>query len=1299
MTTQFYSLITKYGESVIAQAVANNTPVPLKTMAIGDGNGTPTTPSESQTTLINEVYRAEITDLLQDSETPNQVIAELLVPETVGGFTVREVGIYDNQNKLVAVANCPENYKPVLEQGSGKVQYYRIVLRVSSSDAVTLSLNNNIVYATRLEFNRFVNDLSKPDGFKLVGECESIAQLRTIEPTADQQRILVKSYHAGKNLGGGVFYADFADTTTADNAGTVIVTAGGKRWNRLDAVSSPYSFGAIGDGKTDDTAALQACINANINRPRSARLVELGTGHFAFTSLNISSALFGLTIKGDAMFNTRLICTTPAEDGIAIDVQAQEVEFESIYFDNKNKTNAANSPNKVGLNFYRGDGEKVDIDCRVADCFFNGWFTGINHKGRGLKVTRSLFTACNIGIDLDFPNQGTFPEEDASIRAFKSAWRAIVLTDIRGHGINTSLIANTKNNAQWINGLVVNNLLNDTGGYLFKGHLGNGANISQLNSQNSLSAILELSGGKGFVLSDVTGAGSYQDDGRVKPLNLINITGGDIEGIANNVILSQCRGSAVVATGGNFNLTISNLRVSDWGLANSNYSAVEFRRACTGKVDIDYFAALSSQKMSYAIKNEMPNLKLHVKSLFANNVQRLIYGDTSYTVLNAPTIFDWGISADGQNETEALSRTAYIDKAIDGLGKTIICDSLPINMQYFKNCRFKVGKLHYPTADYYQADFAKVTNGGIYMSHPQDTAYILGNQIKMWISTANAHLDSGVQPAMLMSEDGGTSYQAPALLDITRKQNTIWSAGVANGVEYLFERMTDVAPFSYRLHKRVVPAGDKANYYEPFTTSEITFAMPSWSRDVQPVMIHSFAEFPGGFVVGASFTEGAGLYKSTDGGATYQFIELKQGSNYEEPTVKYANGVFAGFIRGGSDGARPSFWLSRDNLATIKVFTAPDNVFLNSKLQDVCIPLALVNNTVHGFGVARNGVEAGLSDEYAPIYYIKADISRTDNIWSNAEISLLGYCYHAEQGGASACGQGSVVVYRNKLMFYYGSEERTGANKTGNRIANIHCITLPLSQSATAVNFDDKVEILRAAEYYQTADGRMLLPHGKTVLRRERLATQKYNQAPNIADDLLIVGNASSAGVTVLTDGPYSSFLSLDHENKMAGFRVDNTNGAVQILAKGEIVLLYDPATKSFYPKTKNEVELGKAGNALKHIYVQSGTIDTPEVNANDNEIVNAKWVNRQWSSSRGDIGWTKRPDGLIEQWGTIYIGANGTATVSLPIAFPSKFFNVVLTPDKPRNGYYVAAKTLNNFELKNTEGTECNYTWRAFGY
>lgn len=271
MTTQFYSLITNYGEQVIAQAVANNTPVPLKTMAIGDGSGAPTTPNATQTKLQREVYRAEITDLLQDNATPNQVIAELLVPETVGGFTVREVGIYDDQNKLVAVANCPENYKPVLEQGSGKVQYYRIVLRVSSSDAVTLSLNNNIVYATRVEFNQFVNNLGNPDGFKMVGQCESIAQLRTIEPTEEQQRILVKSWHAGKNLGGGEFYADFGDTTTADNGGTVIVTTGGKRWRRV----YQELFHTTDFGLPDELASLSK-INVSDNKHRISISGKLG---------------------------------------------------------------------------------------------------------------------------------------------------------------------------------------------------------------------------------------------------------------------------------------------------------------------------------------------------------------------------------------------------------------------------------------------------------------------------------------------------------------------------------------------------------------------------------------------------------------------------------------------------------------------------------------------------------------------------------------------------------------------------------------------------------------------------------------------------------------------------------------------------------------------------------------------------------------------------------------------------------------------------------------------------------------
>ncbi|VEB26143.1 Uncharacterised protein [Actinobacillus lignieresii] len=93
----------------------------------------------------------------------------------------------------------------------------------------------------------FEDGLKSPNGFKFIGKCESIEQLRTIEPTEDNQRILVKGYYAGSNVGGGEFYADLSDKATADNGGTVIVTNEGLRWKRIYTEITPFDFGANGD--------------------------------------------------------------------------------------------------------------------------------------------------------------------------------------------------------------------------------------------------------------------------------------------------------------------------------------------------------------------------------------------------------------------------------------------------------------------------------------------------------------------------------------------------------------------------------------------------------------------------------------------------------------------------------------------------------------------------------------------------------------------------------------------------------------------------------------------------------------------------------------------------------------------------------------------------------------------------------------------------------------------------------------------------------------------------------------------
>ena len=281
--TQYYSQLTAYGEKYIAKQISNGKPLNFATMAVGDGNGQNTTPTATQTTLVHEVYRANTTDVLLDEANPNQVICEFLIPENVGDFWVREVGIFDETGQLVAVANTPENYKPVLASGSGKVQYYRIVLAISNSNNLTISLNQNIVYATRTEFKQLERNLSAPDGYRLIGQCESIAQLRTIEPTENNQHILVKGYHAGSYKGGGRFVADFADNQTADNGGTVIVTAGGKRWRRICDSLTIFDFGAK-LSRDNQTTLIQQALNV---AAQESKLLEFEKHDYVVDSLTI----------------------------------------------------------------------------------------------------------------------------------------------------------------------------------------------------------------------------------------------------------------------------------------------------------------------------------------------------------------------------------------------------------------------------------------------------------------------------------------------------------------------------------------------------------------------------------------------------------------------------------------------------------------------------------------------------------------------------------------------------------------------------------------------------------------------------------------------------------------------------------------------------------------------------------------------------------------------------------------------------------------------------------------------------
>lgn len=145
----YYAILTAVGEAKLANATALGTKLQLSKMAVGDGNGALPNPVRTQTALVRETYRADLNTLSVDPVNASQIIAELVIPETEGGYWLRELGIYDAAGDLFAVANCPPSYKPQMAEGSGRTQVLRMVLIVSSTAAVQLKIDPSVVLATR----------------------------------------------------------------------------------------------------------------------------------------------------------------------------------------------------------------------------------------------------------------------------------------------------------------------------------------------------------------------------------------------------------------------------------------------------------------------------------------------------------------------------------------------------------------------------------------------------------------------------------------------------------------------------------------------------------------------------------------------------------------------------------------------------------------------------------------------------------------------------------------------------------------------------------------------------------------------------------------------------------------------------------------------------------------------------------------------------------------------------------------------------------------------------------------------
>jgi len=146
----YKTILTNLGATAIADAIAAATTVPFAELAVGDANDAPFEPSAAQVALVNEVHRVAVSQIYQHPDFADQVVIEASLASEVGGWTVREVGIFDDEGTLVAVGNFPETYKPLPAEGSTRELIIRATLKVASTTAVSVIVNPGTVIATKL---------------------------------------------------------------------------------------------------------------------------------------------------------------------------------------------------------------------------------------------------------------------------------------------------------------------------------------------------------------------------------------------------------------------------------------------------------------------------------------------------------------------------------------------------------------------------------------------------------------------------------------------------------------------------------------------------------------------------------------------------------------------------------------------------------------------------------------------------------------------------------------------------------------------------------------------------------------------------------------------------------------------------------------------------------------------------------------------------------------------------------------------------------------------------------------------
>lgn len=258
MASQYHSLFTTQGLELLREAIQNGTKLGITHMSYGDGNGMLPIPDASYTKMVHEVFRTPLNRLAPSKENSNWLEADGIIPSAVGGFNIREVGLWAG-NVMVAYANYPPTYKPSADQGTAQIKTIRIVLQIDNTANFELKIDASVVMATIQSVEDAKTEAIEHADLTKVSHVDSLESLMNLEKKWDGLSIFLKSYYAGLNKGGDLFV--YKEGLSNINNGVTIFNG----WVRQKQNVNIYDGGIKADG-SDETLKFQNYYNYCISK-------------------------------------------------------------------------------------------------------------------------------------------------------------------------------------------------------------------------------------------------------------------------------------------------------------------------------------------------------------------------------------------------------------------------------------------------------------------------------------------------------------------------------------------------------------------------------------------------------------------------------------------------------------------------------------------------------------------------------------------------------------------------------------------------------------------------------------------------------------------------------------------------------------------------------------------------------------------------------------------------------------------------------------------------------------------------